>query len=95
MRPTLIAVMLALLAAPAVAQTGCAPRAVMLERLARDFKEAPVAGGVIGTTQMIELLVSPQGGWTILATRPDGIACMIATGTGWSEARPKKKGKPA
>ena len=54
-----------MLAAPAAAQTPCAPRDHVLKELAKNYAEAVVAGGITGTGALVELLTSPDGGtWT-------------------------------
>jgi hypothetical protein len=40
---------------------------------------------------MVELFVSSAGSWTMLVTRPNGIACVAAAGQGWADL-PRKKG---
>ena len=43
---------------------------------------------------LLEVLVSPNGGWTILLTYPKRPTCVIATGAGW-EGSLLQIGQPA
>ncbi len=70
-------------APPADAQAVCGPRAEILERLEREFAETPQAIGLSGDGALIEIVVSPSGGWTILATYPKRPSCVVATGKDW------------
>ncbi len=71
-------------AAPrAEAQTLCGERAEILERLERQFAETPQAIGLSEDGALVEVVVSPTGGWTILVTYPKRPSCVVATGKGW------------
>ena len=71
-------------AGAAAAQTACAPRAAILERLAARYGEAPIAAGITDRALLIEVLASGDGAsWTIIATSPTGTSCLIAAGEGW------------
>src|SRR5688572_25330456 len=61
----------------------CAERTEMVKSLAEQFKENPAAVGVINPTAVIEVFVSPDGSWTILATGTDGKSCVLSAGVGW------------
>ena len=82
------AAMAACLALPAAAQSaGCAPREVVVDRLDRSYGEVYAGGGLQGRSAMFEIWVSSEDKtWTILMTRPDGIACVVAAGTDWHPA---------
>ncbi len=70
--------------APAAAQTVCAPRSAVAERLAGDDAEAPVAAGLASSGAVIEVFTNGDGSsWTIVLTRPDGTSCLLATGEAW------------
>lgn len=75
---------------PAHAQTSCDVRKSLLAKLDTSYDEQPVAIGVASTGNVVELLVSANGTWTILVTRPNGIACVAAVGEDWQalEAHP-------
>ena len=71
-------------AAPqADAQLVCGERAEILERLAREFAETPQAVGLSQEGALVEVMVSPSGGWTILVTYPKRPSCVVATGESW------------
>ncbi len=71
-------------AAPqAAAQTLCGERAQILDRLEQKFAETPQAIGLSEDGALVEVVVSPTGGWTILVTYPKRPSCVVATGKGW------------
>jgi hypothetical protein len=86
-----LAVLLA--AGAAAAQSACAPREAILERLAAKYGEVPIAAGVTDRALLIEVLASSDGGsWTIIATSPAGVSCLIAAGEGWRDVAAQPRG---
>ena len=86
-RIALVAAGLTLLGA-SLAQAGtprCAPHADMLAALAKQYGEAPQAVGIVNESSFIEVLSSKEGSFTILVTRPDGMACILAAGQNFEE----------
>jgi len=76
----------------------CAPRPAVLEALANGFGEARRAVGIAGQAHVMELFVNPETGtWTITATRPDGVMCLIASGSNFEQVQGSApaKGSPA
>ncbi len=66
----------------------------MLEWLAANFREAPVALGVTGGGDLVEVMASQDGQtWTIVVTSARGRSCLLAAGEGWRVARPRS-GEP-
>jgi len=68
--------------APAIAQEAqdtpvCGMRADIVGKLSKDFREAPMAVGLVDQSAVVEIFVSDVGTWTILATRPDGTSCLV------------------
>ena len=61
----------------------CGDRHQILERLERAHEETPQALGLSGDGGVIEVLVSPEGGWTMLITYPRRPTCVVATGEAW------------
>jgi hypothetical protein len=61
----------------------CGERAMLLEQFALQHDETPQALGLGADGGVIEVLVSPEGGWTMLVTYPDRPTCVIATGDHW------------
>jgi hypothetical protein len=92
------AAVLCLLATPAWAQgPNCADRAQVIERLAEKYGETLQSMGLRGDNGVMEIYASDETGtWTILVTRPDGIACLLAAGEMWEgNAQPlTKPGEP-
>lgn len=76
----------------------CAPRAQVVQALAETYGESRRFIGLAGDRLVMETFASEDtGSWTILVTRPDGIACLVTSGEGYepmSEALPTK-GDPA
>lgn len=93
----LATILLGLWAAPAYAQQRqlCAPRQAILDKFAAEFGEVPFGGGVDGAGQLIEILTSPSGSWTMLIVRPDKTACIMGSGDGWLEYPPSVPGRGA
>ncbi len=91
----IIAGLLWIAAAPqADAQTVGGARAEILERLTQVFAETPRAVGLSQDGALVEVMVSPSGGWTILVTYPGRPTCVVATGESW-EALTIPVGQPA
>lgn len=61
----------------------CAERSELLKELEQSHAETPQALGLTAGGAVIELLVSPSGGWTLLATYPEQPTCVIAAGKAW------------
>ena len=79
--------------APAGAAGPCYPRDAIHAHLAERYGERPVGVGV-AAGKLVELLTRPDGAsWAILVIRPDGLACPVAAGEGWtnvSEPAPER-----
>ncbi|WP_297772985.1 hypothetical protein [uncultured Roseovarius sp.] len=73
---------LGLLASGAQAQSrNCAPREVVLDRLATAYGETRHSMGLGAQGVVIEVFASQSSGsWTITVTRPGGLTCLIASG---------------
>lgn len=77
---------LMLTASPAVqpVEMVCAEREALLSSLLKEYKEAPRELGLANNGSVVELLTTRDGKtWTMLMTRPDGTACVIAAGEAW------------
>jgi hypothetical protein len=68
---------------PAHAQSNCEIRNSLIAKLDKGFGEQPVAIGLASTGNLVEVLISADGMWTILITHPNGLACIAATGEHW------------
>ena len=79
---------------PAWAQS-CAPRAAVVTLLKESYGEVLAARGLQDTKALIEIFASVESGsFTVLRSRPDGISCILSTGTHWlvEPILPKKEG---
>lgn len=63
-----------------LAQSICGERTEIVRQLEKNYKEHTVALGIAENGRLIEVLASDAGTWTIIVTRPDGQACVLATG---------------
>lgn len=64
----------------------CGERDQMVRDLDREFREQPLASGLVDKDAVMEIFVSPGGTWTILATGTDGLSCVMAVGEGFDAA---------
>ena len=63
------------------AQTqNCAPRDVVLEKLAEDFAETRRAIGLGAENVVVEIFAAETGSWSIIVTFPNGATCLVASG---------------
>lgn len=65
------------------AQPVCGERSKFIDHLSDSYKETPTAIGLASNGNVIEVLTSDDGTWTIIVTRPDGESCVVATGESW------------
>jgi hypothetical protein len=70
-------------AGPANAVRICGERDVLLEQFAVQHRERPLALGLGADGGVIEVLVGPDGGWTMLVTYPERPTCVVAMGEAW------------
>jgi len=65
----------------------CADQDRVVEILTgQKFKERVVGMGLAaGGTKVAELYSNDKGDWTLVLTLPEGLSCMIASGTKWQE----------
>lgn len=74
-------VAVAALTGPAAAQQNCAPRDMVVERLATRYGESRVSMGLGTDNAVIEVFASDETGtWTITVTTVQGLTCMVASG---------------
>jgi hypothetical protein len=76
-------VCLASFAAAATTVMPCSRRSDLIKLLGKEYKEVLSGFGVSGQQNIVEFFISKAGTFTILATRSDGISCVIATGDNW------------
>ena len=99
MRYLITAAALAAFFVPAAGQgqSFCAGRHALRDNLAPHHEEAPAARGLAASGQVLELLVSPTGSWSIIISHPTGRSCLMGAGQAWQTLpRPTKpKGEPS
>ena len=87
---------LALAAQTASAQgaRNCAPREVVVERLAEKYGESRQSVGLGANNAMVEVFAANDTGtWTITVTMANGVTCLVASGQAYeavTEALPAK-----
>jgi hypothetical protein len=64
----------------------CGVRNDLVQRLSSEFRENQAAVGMLHESAILEVFVSDQGSWTILATGTDGRSCVLAAGQDWETA---------
>ncbi len=78
-----------LAAAPMVhAQTArnCAPREIVVERLAQGYGETRHAMGIGANNSVVEVFAASETGtWSITVTSPQGVTCLVASGQAFEE----------
>ncbi|MBM3569331.1 MAG: hypothetical protein FJX46_11340 [Alphaproteobacteria bacterium] len=97
LRQSLIAILTGTAAMVAVAseiraEPVCGPRAMFIDGLKQSYGEKPIGRG-LAEGAMVEVLTGPSGSWTIIATDPRGMACVIGSGEAWTspdQPRPAK-----
>lgn len=75
--------------APPAAAAPCGPREEIVTYLADKYQEVRRGAGLSSATRVVELWSSAQtGSFSILLSYSNGIACVLATGSNWSDAAP-------
>ncbi len=89
----------ALLCAPAsnalAVQVQCAKHQLLAGMLTEKYSEAPVAMGTVNEDRYMQLFISRSGSWTIVVTRTDGQACIVAAGQNWEKLPVLAEAEPA
>jgi len=70
---------------PVMAQTKCGDKETMERRLSEKFGESRRGIGFDGIYLVALWASSESGSWTILLIRPNGIACIGASGMNWKD----------
>jgi hypothetical protein len=68
---------------PGVPPLACGQRADVERLLKEQFGERAMAHGLSHTGAVAEIFTSPKGTWTIVATSPNGMSCLIGSGESW------------
>jgi hypothetical protein len=82
---TMVATAVAMSAGGAQAETGsqCAPRADLVKALGDKYHESVAGRGLINPNVVLEIFVSDQGSWTVIASDIKGQSCVMSVGEGW------------
>ena len=67
----------------AQAQSVCSERQTFLSKLGEQFSESPRALGLASNGNVLEVLSSQKGSWSIIVTAPNGTTCLLASGKYW------------
>ncbi len=70
----------------------CQTRDKVLSALGGKYNEAPTSMGLASNGAIVEILVSREGTWSIIATTPDGLSCLVAVGKYWEKIPGKLAG---
>ena len=73
----------------------CAKHDQLVGLLVKKYSENPVATGTVNDDRYMQLFVSSPGTWTILMTKTDGQACIVAAGENWEKLGPAARADPA
>lgn len=76
----------------------CAPRDVVVEKLATEYGESRQSMGLGGNNQVVEIFASATtGSWTIVVSTAAGLSCVVAAGQGYENMAEQlpPTGKPA
>jgi hypothetical protein len=73
----------------------CAKHEQLVGMLSKKYSESPIAMGTVNEDRYMQLFVSRQGSWTILVTKTDGQACIVAAGQNWEKLPAMAKVEPA
>lgn len=80
--------------AQAQIQVRCGTRHSILTQLYLNHQEQPVAIGLTGNGNVVEVLASEDGEtWTIVTTGPSGLTCIFQTGEHWQRVERQEPGQ--
>jgi hypothetical protein len=81
----LAAISLVSIAGIAEAAPQCSSHDKIADVLGNKFRETRRVMGVVNSTAVMEIFMSPQGTWTMVITDTSGISCITASGEEWQE----------
>ncbi len=73
-------------------EPACGARDAVVRTLNSKYAERPVSMGLAANGNVVEVMSSPEGTWTIVMTAPNGLTCLIAAGDYWQEMPEKVAG---
>ena len=71
-----------------LAAAACFPTPEIHAQLGDKYGEARLAVGLSQSGAVLEIWSGPDGGWTALVTRPDGLSCVVDVGQGMQVVMP-------
>jgi hypothetical protein len=84
------------LATPAWGQQPCGPRDEVVKYLEDEHKEVLHFRALMDNGPIMEIYISPEGSYTVLVSPPDAsMACVAASGKGWTPSPAAIKGRGA
>jgi hypothetical protein len=96
LRTLLLAAVISTVGASAATASQCGPRTVIIELLAKNFEERPVAIGLSRNGRLLEILAREDGRtWTVIATSPQGVTCVLDAGEEWQVQQAMASGPEA
>ena len=91
-----VALPLAAFACSVMAQEACSPYPLLKQELAKSFAEQPVGTGLTQAGAVLQLWISPDGRtWTITQTQPNGVSCIMSSGSYWDSSAAPQPGTPS
>ena len=63
----------------------CGNHYKIVEALGNKFKETRRVMGIVNSTAIMELFMSPRGTWTMVITDTSGLSCITASGEAWQD----------
>ena len=75
-----------LAAMPMAASADCDLRPALVADLTARLGQTRRGLGITQEQTVLELFAAEDGGWTLIATTPSGIACPVASGRDWTAA---------
>ena len=85
-RTILVAAVATAIASPAMSGVKCHSRGAVLNHLAKNYHEKPIALGYSHNGGVVELFKAKDGKtWTLVITLPNGPTCLLAAGKDWED----------
>lgn len=63
----------------------CAPADKLEAFLTDKHKETVHAQGIAGKRSLMQVYVGESGTWTVVVTRPNGLSCMVTSGSDYQD----------
>ena len=83
----------ALTATVSEAQQSCFPRDRVAQLLTGTYGESPASAGLDAAGNIVETWANRKSGdWTLFVTTPEGVSCLVGSGSDWQEYEPEAAG---